>query len=368
MLRLRLAVLGLQLCLSAAAAAVPRAEELRVSTTPVFFNPSLGRAAEIRVRIPESGQVVVDFLDRDRNLVRSMGPLNGEGEVVASWDGKDDQGEVVPDEAYSLRVRFRPGTGRELIYDPGQGFAGSPISVDQFTYSRIDGVLNYRLEKPSRVHIQAGQARAAANGQMEGPILRTVVDRMPRSGGAISEQWTGFDETRALYVPELPDFVMAILAVPFPENTLITTGNRRLSYIEYARRHSGKKPPLPDPHGSTGGHHQGLTGLQDRSPSVVLSGPVRSKDAVWRVGQSEGLKFEAALPPDLSELFLAQDARLIVYLESTRVAGVTCTRNPCEVSLAESLVPPGRHRLVVNWDSGRGPVGVGVVTVERRWR
>jgi flagellar hook assembly protein FlgD len=77
-----------------------------VSVSPSFFNPTLGQKQSIRAHAARSGTLVVEILDRDRTAIRTLEPLRvAAGEVTAIWDGKDQGGKVVPDEAYDLHLR-----------------------------------------------------------------------------------------------------------------------------------------------------------------------------------------------------------------------------------------------------------------------
>jgi hypothetical protein len=287
-------------------------------------------------------------------------------DVVVSWDGKDSSGEVVPDEAYSVRATIRTREGETATFDAGASFDPEPVEISKFTYSRVDGVLNYRLEEASRVHIQAGQARKSASGESEGPVLRTVVDRAPRSGGAVSESWTGFDTSKSVYIPDLPYFVMAILATPLPEASVITVGNRKKSYAEYSIS-AGPPPQRPAKarsHGSR--HHQGLSGIEDRSPAAALSMKGQADDQRWVVPSGGKLEFEVSLPTDAPALYYSAPAELHFFVNEREVSKASCARSPCSIELDRTNLPAGESRLAVNWNSGRGPVAVGLVKVEKK--
>lgn len=341
--------------------------ELVVTTSPVFFNPSIGRSAKIHVAASRPGEIVVEILDRDRFPVRALGTAKLADSAEIAWDGKDDSGAVVPNEAYSVRIRFTGSDGSHEVYEPASAPDSAPIAIDEFSYSRVDGVLNYRLSTPSRVHIQAGQRPPAKSIGSEGPILQTVVDRAPRTGGAISEKWSGFDDSRAVYIPDLPDFVMAILASPLPANALITTGSRGESFAAYAARRRPVQPSLREQvFGPEFQHHQGLTALQDRSPRLsakLLSG---EDSKSWNLRAGEKVQALVGFESTLEPIFLAPRARLYLFSDATLVATQSCDRNPCPIELPSGAFPAGQHRLVANWDSGLGPVGVAVKIVETK--
>jgi hypothetical protein len=348
-----------------AANAGERPVQLLVTTTPSFFNPVIGQSAQIRLSTPRPGNVTVEILDRDRFVVRTLGPVPIDKETVARWDGKDDAGEVVPDEAYAVRARLVSERG-ELVYDPGRDFQPQPVSIDSTSYSRVDGVLSYRLERPSRVHIQTGEARPVASGPAQGPVLRTIVDRSPRAGGAVIESWNGMDDSGKVYIPDLQHFAVAILAVPLPESSLITVGNRSVSFIEYARRHRAATFTRPRKLAAVAhAHHQGLNAFEDHSPRLVLLPAKRGDSAVWKSSAGKALEFSVELDKDTAPFFLSQPSSLDVFINTDRVLHVSCRANPCPIRLPAAQVPRGRHRLGVNWSSELGPLGVAVRWVEK---
>jgi hypothetical protein len=345
--------------------ASPLAAELTVTTSPAFFNPSIGRTAQIRVASPLPGEIGVEILDRDRLPIRTIGPVKLEAIVDVSWDGKDDSGVVVPNEAYSVRIRFSGPGGKQELYDPASDLTGAPVSIDDFSYSRVDGVLNYRLQAPSRVHIQAGQRAAKESKDSEGPILQTVVDRAPRTGGAISEKWSGYDESQKVYVPDLPDFVMAILAAPLPKNSLITTGSRGETFAAYAaRRRPAPTSTREQVFGPAMQHHEGLSALQDQSPRLTTKLVSGEETETWTIQRGRPTRATFGLEPALEPVFLTPRARLHLFCDATLVATVECAKNPCPVDLPPAALPAGQHRIVANWDSGLGPVGVALKLVE----
>jgi hypothetical protein len=355
----------LRALLALAANAGERPVQLLVTATPAFFNPVLGQSAQIRLSTSRPGHVTVEILDRDRFVVRTLDAVPIDKETVVRWDGKDGAGTVVPDEAYAVRARF-VGDRSELVYDPGRNFQPRPLSIDSTSYSRVDGVLSYRLERPSRVHIQAGQARPVASGPAQGPVLRTIADRAPRAGGAVIESWNGMDESGRVYIPGLQNFVVAALAVPLPESSLITVGNRSVSFTEYARRHRAATLTRPRKLAATAhAHHQGLNAFEDRSPRLVLLPAKGGDSSIWKSGTGKALEFSVELDRDTAPFFLSQPHSLDVFIDADRIVRVNCRANPCPVRLPAAQVPRGRHRLGVNWSSELGPVGVAVRWVEK---
>src|ERR1043166_6636434 len=175
----------------------------QVSVSPTTVNLSTGEMPVIAVTNGRAARLDVQVIDRDGFVIRTLPSKNGEPGINSFiWDGRDDRGAIVPDEAYSFRIVAGGGVDE---YFPASQIAAM-TTVDPLAYSRATSTLTYVLEKPSRVHVQAGTIDAKA----EGPVLKTIVDRQPRDGGRIAEHWSGLDESGALYVPDLPGFALAI--------------------------------------------------------------------------------------------------------------------------------------------------------------
>ncbi len=217
-----------------------QASALGVSLERPFFNPSVGQKESISIRLPEPGRITARVLDRDGFPVALIGrdQLVATPHVSLTWDGRNQNGRVVPDEAYSLEIDFVGAHGR-LTYFPA---AGTPVPARSIPVRYFDprtGVVAYTLPFPARVHMQAGSAVIGKDRQPHGPVLKTIVNREPRVAGAVLDHWDGFDESGAIYVPDLPHFVMSIAASPLPEDSIITVGNRSVASLDYAAHRRG---------------------------------------------------------------------------------------------------------------------------------
>ena len=293
-----------------------------MAVSPPFFTPVLAQSETIRFRLSAAGVVSVAIVDRDGFVVRKLDSRHRQrGEVTLRWDGRDDDG-AVTDEAYTLRIEQVAG-GQRSVYDPGRDH--HPILEDpaQRSYSREEGVLSYRLSRPSRVHIKAGQAQLnPKSGRNEGPILKTVVDRQPRVAGAVIEKWNGYDDGGTIAIPALPHFVVSILAASLPENAIITCGNRGVSFLDYAARHrpaavmtSREMPAL-----ASHLHHAGLNAFQDKTPSLRVE-PDAQYDREARLFRTsvKPLRFKLTVAPQTAKHFLAQPTRMSVYVDERRL-------------------------------------------------
>jgi hypothetical protein len=233
-----------------------------VSLSAASFNPTLGDTVRITANLARPGTLTVLIVDRDGFPVRALARAAtvSEGVSVHVWDGRDDHGHLVADEAYSLSMEWSDGSSAEAYFPADAPSRLTALEAEY--YAARTATLVYRLPVASRVHIQAGVAvRNPRNGEMEGPVMKTIVNREPRSAGKIAEHWNGFDESGTLNVADMRDFVLAIAATPLPENSVITYGNRERTFAEAAVDRTGRS--IFTHHKTAGVHHEGLAVLED---------------------------------------------------------------------------------------------------------
>ena len=86
--------------------AVAQSSSLTVKLGRAFFNPSLGQKETIEIGPPGPGKVTVQIVDRDGYSMRwlAQNRVTLGSHVTLEWDGRDQSGRVVPDEAYSLKI------------------------------------------------------------------------------------------------------------------------------------------------------------------------------------------------------------------------------------------------------------------------
>jgi len=326
-----------------------------LSATPIravhisrpFFNPSLGEQVTIDVTIAGGGLLDVQLLDRDGFVVRSLAShVSTKGHAVLRWDGRADDGSIVTDEAWSLRIT----SGNSSYFPIARPARMYTVKAD--AYSPLTGILRYTLPVASRVHIQSGSAVRNADGAMEGPVLKTLVDRAPRAAGAVVEQWNGFDESGIVHVPDLPNFVVAIAATPLPENSIITVGNRKATFIELAASRKGSSLlPVRTSHE----HHVGLTVLDDVAPHLRIAATATADTAALAL----------TLDGPTAERFSRQPATLFVFVDAKQILKLTPAHSvETTVNVPLRGVAPGRHLVSVNWESDLGPVAANSVRID----
>jgi hypothetical protein len=330
-----------------------------VAVSRPFFNPSIGQKVQIRVELAKSGTVTVLILDRDGYPVRKLVAEKdvAKGQQAFEWDGRDDFGTIVSDEGYSLKIELVSG-GQRSVYFPAKEPVRDLVAETKY-YDRTGAVLSYKLTQAARVHVQAGIARIdPKTKETTGPVLKTLVNREPRPAGAVIENWNGFDEGGTFYIPDLPDFVVAVAASSLPENAIITTGNRTVSFLEVAAKRSGVSLLPP----SSGGHehHHGLSALDDVAPKLKatpLDASWSANDRVWRPFEKK-LKVSFSLSGPSADSFQRQPGKLNVFLDRQTVLEVPHPRSGDTIQVPLSRLSPGPHIVALNWSSAYGPTAV----------
>jgi FlgD Ig-like domain len=329
-----------------------------VSVSRPFFNPSQGQTVSVSFTATAPGNLTVRIVDRDGFLVRTLvsDQKVTPGGLGYSWDGRDEAGKVVPDEAYSLKIELKAAQSTAEYFPASRPAEDLKASVSY--YDRRTSVFSYRLPKPARVHMQAGIVTADSKaGKRSGPVLKTIVNRAPRPEGPVIETWNGLDETGAFYVPDLPGFAIAVAATALPENSIIAVGNSDTTFLERAGSRTGESLLRVDV--SNHAHHRGLSALDDVAPKLVAqpSNAQESKDRRWKSTEPL-LRGRLVLEGLSAEHFARQPGALVIFVDGRPVRTVAkpATGMPFEVSLRE--LSAGDHIIAFDWASEYGPVAV----------
>jgi hypothetical protein len=185
-----------------------------VAVSRPFFNPSLGQSIEVSVVLRKSGLLSLSIVDSNGIVVRELATRapTRHGKRAYVWNGRTAAGEVVPDEAYSIRIVLASRGERESYFPALRRVR--EINATTTFYDPQTGVVAYKLPAAARVRIEARSGRST----------RIVLGAEPRTAGSVIDHWNGFDESGRLYLPGEADFSLSISAAALPENAIITVG------------------------------------------------------------------------------------------------------------------------------------------------
>jgi len=191
------------------------------------FNPSKGETVTISFHISRPAKVIIKIFDPDMHLIRDLLPedIRDPRIIKVIWDGRDLEGNIVPDEAYFFTIEAMDYEGNFTYYDPTT-ISGGELLIPEVDFNREKGVVSYKLVKDARVRIRAGISSG-------GPLLKGIVNWAPRLAGYNEEIWDGMDDSGSIDVTVQKDYQLIAEAITLPENSIITYGNPEYDYFEY---------------------------------------------------------------------------------------------------------------------------------------
>lgn len=327
------------------------------------FSPVRGESFSIPVRVnnPEKIKAIkVEIRSSDDDLIRSLVVTDFAAETSeyeVKWDGRDDAGSVIPDEAYLPVVIVTTLANETLILATADASGGE--EVYDFEKTIRPGVIEYSLPAASRMLVRCGIKN--------GPMLRTIIDWKPRTAGFHAERWDGRDKDDVVAIEQNPDVGYLIVGYQLPDHSIITHGNNSESYRRYRERHN-----WPLKHVGTEQRELVRNGrmlrkeayqpvLQQKSPRIdvtLLSAGTRQP--VAQVKALEEMLTEVKLHP-LDEIYLDQERYEISFFvdhdfiaeEEQGYAPFTWRWSPGRLG-----IKPGEHLLTVNVSGYNGQVGV----------
>ena len=305
----------------------------------------------MRLRAAASAEAKVSIYDPDGGLVRTLtvsGSEGAEGRSV-SWDGRDENGRPVSDEAYMFVVEGADGS----TYDPTTFSGGEVGDLTDVSFD-ASGIVSYKLPAPARVLIRLGIRN--------GPMYRTLVDWKPRPAGNVNEYWDGFDKDQLVKLQGHEDFSALVTYVTLPEATVITYGNKEESYREYKLGRGQDRPQKPARERTADAQQAFrpdslVPPAWARAPRVKLTFPdFPDPQAVPRVKRTVNVRIDVA-EEDKPRL-MEDQFEVLLFVDSQFFAEAERGYLPLNWKWELQQFPPGEHILTVNISSFKGQVGV----------
>jgi hypothetical protein len=181
------------------------------------FSPARGEQFKVPVRLKVPAEVELRILTSDGDVVRTLKSPSDwtTGDREFSWDGKDADGVIVPDEAYVPVLAAHAKDGRSEEIDP-RTFSGGETVGDLKVETAASGDITYTLPVPSRVLIRVGIK--------EGPMMRSLATWAPRGAGRNVQRWNGFDQDRLMDLRSHSRLSVLVTAFRLPQQSILTVG------------------------------------------------------------------------------------------------------------------------------------------------
>lgn len=363
-------------------------EITNVSVSKPSFNPTRGEDVRLSYSVSVDANVTVKVYDPDRYLAQDLmvDEFQQAGIRELIWDGRDVDGNIVPDQAYFFTIeafqdsRQKTGDMRQetqepevssprsqvwsagsslenvAVYDPTIFSAGEEHDIADARFNWEANTVSFNLPKPSWVLGWGGIRR--------GPLVKIFLDWEPRPAGENIVFWDGKDQDGVADVSNHKDFVYRILTNTFPENSIIAIGNKGISYLEYKKQPGllrEKKPERPESLrvGVKFSSHAKLPRTIDRAPRFSVSFPdlkTRTEDGI------PVLKGRTLIRVALDEAdvdYITQFRyEIAFYVDYQLYAEEEEGISPFNWVWDPTGIPPGEHILTVNIVSLMGQIGV----------
>jgi hypothetical protein len=317
------------------------------------FNPTRNEQARLTYRLTQADRVAIHVYDPDGALLRTLADrvLYDAGVHEVAWDGRDNEGQLVPDEAYTFTIATDAGA----VHDPMTFSGGIVGDITQAHFDAEGGTVVYTLPAPSRVLIRLGI--------QSGPMLKTLVDWKPRIAGAITEYWDGWDENKLVKVREHKDFRALITYVTLPDATVIAYGNDQESYRDYklgparGRPQKPDRPRAPDPQARLRPENL-VPPAWARAPRVLMTFPKHAVETE-SIPEVQGVvDVQVDVEPADRDRLLREQFEILFFVDNVFFTEAERGYLPFNWRWELQQLPAGEHVLTVNISSFRGQVGV----------
>lgn len=346
------------------AALVPgtHAATVRITTPAASeFQPSTGQKTAIGYSIDDAGSVTIEIHSPDGDLVRTLASKSSvkAGAHRVEWDGRDDEGQVVPDEVYHPVLRCSCGGDAPSVFDTREMTGGVVIEKIRPDLS-ADGTISFDLPQAARALVRVGIKGGA--------MMRAVDTWSPRSAGRVRVSWDGFDQSRTVHLLGQPGLTVLVTAFTLPEHSIISSGNGKTSYFAYRKARGWAVPFVNESPGKLERDGQRLS-RQAKLPRSLLEDPRVSIRIVEALGQDATgafkvtgpVTFRVDMPPE--DKWLVQQGLYEVgfFLDYQFVSEEETGYTPITWRWDPAGVPPGEHTMTVNISGLWGQVGVASV-------
>jgi hypothetical protein len=172
--------------------------------------------ATIEFVLSEPAQATVEIYDGRDILIRTIAtegdPARGLHEI--QWDLRDRNGSSVPPGAYHYRLKAEDDAGEPVVWDIWDTTGGQRLRETNARFAEDPLGVAYSLPETGLVRIRIGL-------EGHGPLMRTLVDWVPRMRGQQLEVWDGLDQSGVIRLADHPRLAVQLDAVSLPKNTIV---------------------------------------------------------------------------------------------------------------------------------------------------
>lgn len=322
------------------------------------FNPAKGERFKIPIKVNKAAEVSVKIFTSDGDLIATLtkqGTLKpGTHELL--WDGKDSQGIFVPDDAYIPVLAAKLQDGNTVEVDPRMSSGGEVVENLTVEVTPTQEI-TYHLPAPSRVLIRVGIKN--------GPMMRSLINWVPKTAGKNIQRWNGFDADNLLDLRNHERLGILVTAYRLPDNAIIATGNDKLSYVEYRSKRGFTEVTCNlseiklERDGKRISRNYYMPRFKDRDPKVfmtLIGNHAKTPDGTAILEDSTSIKVDI---PE-KDRTLIQDSlyEVAFFVDNEFVSEEEQGYMPLTWIYKPVGLSPGNHIITVNVSSLSGQMGV----------
>ncbi len=368
-------------CLILVGWAVVGAEALQikdVSIDKTVFNPTAGQHLDISFRLDTEASVTALVLDADLFPVATLADarLCRPGVTVLRWNGRDDAGAVVPNEAYTVRIEAVTDLGVKSVFDSASVSGGESIGYFPVEMDRSAGRIRFTTATAVRVQLLAGI--------VDGPLMATITDWQPYPAGNHEVAWDGYDESHITKVWDNKRFKLLARAYKLPNLCVITQGNAT-DYMDYwsataakqgmtavQYRISTKKGLASRVYGKTA-RAKALSDGRVRLGSPYLSGRFKNQAARFtlesipaasKTGKSAPVDIRISVDKVFKQILDEQRYEYVMYVDGVLQGEQETGFSPYSWTLDTTEMSAGKHLVTVNIATVDGQTGAASTWIE----
>lgn len=207
---------------------------ISLSISPDSFKPSQAETTNINTNL-FGGDIKFTLLVKDKNANTVKTLLNEQprvnGSYIDTWDGTDDQGNIVADGVYYFVIQYTTLDGRNFTYDLTATTGGTQRTLGGYSaafpgsFSPYDDQfcpITYNVPYKGEVTAYI----APFNPTYQGEKIKTLLERVPQGKGSQTIYWDGTNDQGKMAPPVSPSYLVAIWSWDLPDNSVIVIGAR----------------------------------------------------------------------------------------------------------------------------------------------
>lgn len=315
-----------------------------LDVSPRLVRPAEQQQVKIKFRSPRDGQAMVRIFDRRSYRVRELvlEAIEANRINTVAWNGQDEQGEWVSDEAYYFTIEVIDIKGNRGVLDPTRHQAEG-LTPMHAQFDREQQRLHFQLDEDGVVDIRAG----IADG---GPLMIKLLEWQPYLKGSYSIEWDGWDASRSVQVATQPDFHLFSQVALLPPNSIITKGHPKGNDQIYSLYQAADEL-----------HAKDQSSVQDRYQAQALSPPFKTLSPSFDFTFNEIQGVEQDLPvlagkvgvtirlaPAVKLAVTEQRYEILVFIDHQFVTEIEEGRSPARLLADTSALSAGRHVMTIN--------------------